>query len=94
MKQLTPSEYPRDFFYHRTGSSVYRKYLEMCHLTTFDIGNPPQYAWKKKLFGNDVVVIKYERTDVEPDIDMIRETLGVKHGMISWIPYSLTEVPK
>jgi hypothetical protein len=94
MKQLTPPEYPRDFFYHRTGSSVYRKYLETCHLTTFDIGNPPQYAWKKKIFGNDVVVVKYERTDVEPDIDMIRETLGVKHGMISWIPYSLTEKPE
>lgn len=75
MIQLQPHEYPQDFYYHRTGSAIYRKYLESCGLTTFDINHPPQFAWKKKLFGNTVVIIKYERTDVEPDIDMIRKTL-------------------
>ena len=93
MIALSPHEYPQDFYYHRTGSDIYRKYLETCGLTTFDIDHPPQYAWKKKLFGNAVAIIKYERTDVEPDIAMIREKLGVKHGMIAWIPYSLTEKP-
>lgn len=75
MIALAPSEFPRDFYYHRTGSDSYRKYLESCGLTTFDIGNPPQYAWKKRLFGNFFGIIKYERTDVEPDIEMLKKTL-------------------
>lgn len=48
MKHLEPSEYPKDFFYHRTSAEIYRPYIESCgNITTFDIGNNPQYAWKK-----------------------------------------------
>jgi hypothetical protein len=48
MKTLPKSEYPRDFFYHRTSAEIYRPYLESCgNITTFDIENPPQFAWKK-----------------------------------------------
>ena len=93
MIHLPFNQYPPDFYYHRTGSASYRKYLEMYGLVTFDIGNPPQYAWKKNLFGNFVVIVKYERTDIEPDIGYIREALGVHHGMVVWIPYSKTDIP-
>ena len=93
MIHLPPDQYPQDFYYHRTGSTSYRKYLEMYSLVTFDIGNPPQYAWKKNLFGKLVVIVKYERTDIEPDIGYIRETMSVKHGMVVWIPYSKTDIP-
>lgn len=48
MKILPKSEYPKDFFYHRTSAEIYRPYIESCgNITTFDIGNNPQYAWKK-----------------------------------------------
>lgn len=48
MKHLEPSEYPRDFFYHRTSAEIYRPYIESCgNISTLDIGNAPQYAWKK-----------------------------------------------
>ncbi len=48
MKHLEPSEYPQDFFYHRTSAEIYRPYIESCgNIDAFDIGNNPQYAWKK-----------------------------------------------
>lgn len=90
---LKPEEYPKDFFYHRTASETYRTYLEGCWPETFDIGNPPQYAWKKSFFWGNTHIIRYERTDVEPDISFLKEKEGIKHGMITWIPYSKTNVP-
>lgn len=94
MKIIPRSEYPKDFYYHRTCAEIYRPYIESCgNITTFDIWNHPQFAWKKWLFWNRVHVIKYERTDIEPNIDKLKEW-GVKHAMVTWIPYSRTEVPK
>lgn len=93
MQTLKPSEYPRDFYYHRTSAEIYRPYLEACgSISTFDIQNPPQYAWKKHLFWN-IYVSRYERTDIEPKIDQLKEN-GMKHGVITWIPYSRTDIPK
>ncbi len=94
MQQLLPHEYPADFYYHRTASESYRTYLEWCGPKTFDIGNPPQYAWKKSLLGGRVHVVRYERTDVEPDIEKLKTEEGIKHAMITWIPYSKTDIPK
>ncbi len=93
MQHLQPQEFPRDFYYHRTSAEIYRPYLESCgDITVFDIGNPPQYAWKKRLFGN-VFVSRYERTDIEPDIEKLKAD-GMKHGIITWIPYSRSDIPK
>lgn len=90
---LKPEEYPEDFFYHRTSSETYRIYLEGCWPETFDIGNPPQYAWKKSFFWGNAHIIRYERTDVEPDIDALRKDASIKHGIVTWIPYSRTDIP-
>lgn len=93
MKTIPLSEYPKDFFYHRTSAEIYKPYLESCgNINTFDIWNHPQYAWKKGLLWNKVHIIKYERTDIEPNIDFLKEN-GVKHGMVTWIPYSRTDIP-
>lgn len=93
MKTLPKSEYPRDFFYHRTSAEIYRPYLESCgNITTFDIENPPQFAWKKWLFWNKIHIIKYERTDIEPNIEKLKAEWA-KHGMVTWIPYSQTDIP-
>ncbi|MBP6981763.1 hypothetical protein KBB25_03240 [Candidatus Gracilibacteria bacterium] len=89
MQSLPRNEYPKDFYYHRTSAEGYRKYLSAGGLTTFDLPNSPQYAWIKKVFGNFFAIIKYERTDTEPDIDWIRKHLGVKHAFVAWIPYSI-----
>ncbi|MBC7503687.1 GNAT family N-acetyltransferase [Candidatus Gracilibacteria bacterium] len=94
MKQLLPFEYPRDFYYHRTSAEIYRPYIESCgNIHTFDIGNYPQYAWKKGLLGDRVHVVKYERTDIEPDIERLKQD-GVKHAMVTWIPYSRQDIPE
>lgn len=90
---LKPEQYPKDFFYHRTASEAYRQYLEGCWPQTFDIGNPPQYAWKKSLLGGNFHVVRYERTDIEPDIEKLKKEEGIKHAMVAWIPYSRTEAP-
>ena len=48
MIHLAPTDYPRDFYYHRTSAEIYRPYIESCgNIDAFDIGNDPQYAWKK-----------------------------------------------
>ena len=88
---LHPEEYPRDFYYHRTSSPTYRKYLEGCGPETFDIDSP-KYAWKKALFGGAFHVVRHERTDMEPDIEKLKAS-GVKHAMVAWIPYTLEEKP-
>ncbi len=94
MKHLAPSEYPKDFYYHRTSAEIYKPYLESCGpITTIPSSRPHEYAWKKKLFGG-VYVARFERTDVEPDIEALK-TSGVKHAMVTWIPYSRTDdIPK
>jgi len=92
MQFLQPHEYPHDFYYHRTSAEIYRPYLESCgSIETFDIENPPIYAWKKKLFGS-FYISRYERTDIEPDIEKLKKE-GMKHGIITWIPYSRTDIP-
>lgn len=90
---LSPSEYPIDFFYHRTSAEIYRPYIESCgNITTFDIGNDPQFAWKKWLLGNRIHIVKYERTDIEPNIELLKQW-WIKHGMVTWIPYSQQDIP-
>lgn len=93
MQSLLRKDYPKDFYYHRTSSLGYRKYLTLGGLTTFDLPKSPQYAWVKKLFGGFFAIMKYERTDIEPDIEWIKKHLGVKHAFVAWIPYS-KEKPK
>ena len=93
MIHLAPTDYPRDFYYHRTSAEIYRPYIESCgNIDAFDIGNDPQYAWKKWLFGDRVHVVKYERTDIEPDIEKLKQD-WVKHAMVTWIPYSRQDIP-
>ena len=92
MLHLSPNDYPKDFYYHRTSSEIYRPYLESCWpISIVDIPNSPQYAWKKNLFGG-ICVSRFERTDFEPNIEMLKKG-GTKHGMVTWIPYSRTEIP-
>lgn len=85
---LEKNQYPKDFYYHRTASATYREYLHGCGLKTLDIDHPPQFGWAKRLFGDAFGIVKYERIDVEPDIDHIRKVTGLRHGFIAWIPYS------
>ncbi len=92
MLHLEKNQYPKDFYYHRTASATYREYLHTCKLTTFDIKNPPQYAWKKPFFWGKFWVIKYERIDVEPDIEYLKKITGFQHAFVVWIPYSQENV--
>lgn len=94
MTQIPKEQYPKDFYYHRTSSPTYRAYLETCGLTTFDITHPPQYAWKKKIFGNWFWVIKNERIAYEPDIEELKKATGLKHAFVVWIPYGISLIPK
>lgn len=94
MTSIPKDQYPKDFYYHRTASPTYRAYLETCRLTTFDIAHPPQYAWKKKIFGNWFWVIKNERIAYEPNIEELKKATGFKHAFVVWIPYGLSVIPK
>jgi hypothetical protein len=94
MQSLPKQDYPKDFYYHRTASPTYRKYLETCGLTTFDIDHPPQFAWKKKIFGNWFWVIKYERIAYAPDIELLKEYTWFKHAFVVWIPYGEVKIEK
>lgn len=86
------NQYPKDFFYHRTASPTYREYLHTCGLTTLDIGHPPQFAWKKKIFGNWFGVIKEERIGYPPDIAKLKKLTGFTHAFVVWIPYGDTPI--
>jgi len=93
MIQLDPKDYPKDFYYHRTSAEIYRPYLESCGpITAIDTPRPHEYAWKKRLFGSTYIA-RFERQDDEPDIEALKSS-GVKHAMVTWIPYSRSEIPK
>lgn len=36
---------------------------------------------------------RFERTDYEPNIEELKKH-GMKHGIVTWIPYSRTEIPR
>ncbi len=90
MKHLTPSEHFSDLYYHRVTSPVYRTYLEGCGVTTFSTHQSPYYAWTKSPLG--INIAKYERMDTEPDLDQLR-AMGIRHGIVAWIPESRTDIP-
>ena len=93
MQRVERNTFPKDHTYYRTSSPVYRKYMESPKIETFDIGNPPQFWWKKKLFGNWFQMIKYERIDIEPDIEWLKKKFQLKHAWIIWIPEKRTDIP-
>lgn len=90
MIHLEKQDYPEDFYYHRTASPVYRRYLESCGPETYTLGKGPQYGWKKNLLGFHI--IKQERTDHEPDIEALKSS-GVRHAFVAWIPDRRTDIP-
>lgn len=93
MQHLSPTEFPKDFFYHRTSAEIYRPYLESCgNISTYTLPNHIQYGWKKGLLWNRFYIIRHERTDIEPNIDELKQW-WVRHGFVTWIPYSRTDIP-
>lgn len=90
MQVLPKESYFPDFYYYRTSSPVYRKYLEDCGPETYDIPGWPQFWWKKKILGFHL--IKQERIDKEPDIAYFRKN-GIHHALLVWVPNGRTDIP-
>lgn len=94
MKTIDKTTFPIDHYYYRTSSPDYRRYVNSPKIMTFDIWEWKQFAWKKKIFWDWFVIIKYERTDVEPDVSWLKEKFWLKHAWIIWIPERITDKPK
>ena len=93
MKYISRADLPDDHYYHRTASSTYRKYLEDCWLTAITFPQTPQFWWVKNLLGKFVKIIKYERIDIEPDMDFLKSTHGFEHDICIWVPWRRKEIP-
>ena len=92
MQTIHRSEVPEDHFYYRTSSPVYQEYLERFNsIDTMQLADQ-QFGWKKNIFGKYFGLAKYERTDIEPSVDFLRER-GFRHGMLIWVPCRRTEIP-
>ncbi len=96
MQFLEPHDFPTELLYHRKTSPQYCTYLEGCGLKLFPQENTCNRLWGKKLFGlPGLWLFNSERTDVEPDIDKLKEQSGAKHGIVIWVPYKHNlETPK
>ena len=93
MEKIERHLFPSDHTYYRTSSPIYRKYMESPKIRTFDIWNAPQFWWIKKIFWRWFQMIKYERIDIEPDIEWLKKKFSLKHAWIIWIPEKRTEIP-
>ncbi len=91
MQHLERQDTPDDFYYFRTSSPTYRKYLEKCGLALVDTGKK-QYGWLKNVFGL-FQVAKFERISEEPDLELLKK-LGFKHGIVIWVPWKTVTIPK
>ena len=49
---------------------------------------------QKAMWAIGEMGLKYERIDIEPDVEYIRKMTGLSHAFVAWIPYSLTDIPK
>jgi hypothetical protein len=90
MQKLERQDTPDDFYYFRTVSPTYRRYLEKGGLKMVEIGD--QFGWLKDVFGL-FQVAKFERVNNEPNIEQLR-ALGFKRGIVIWVPWKATEIPK
>ncbi len=90
MKLITKKELPKEHWYYRSSSGLYKKYLEKCWLKVAPLsGN--NFWWIKSLWIFQIA--KFERVDIAPTPEVLKKN-GFKHWMVIWIPYSLTEIPK
>lgn len=84
------SEVPVDHTYFRSFSQGYQKYLEECGVYLVPLQNGFS-GWMKHFFGRSLQLAKFERLDIEPDLDTLRRN-GFKRGMVIWIPYRNTSI--
>jgi hypothetical protein len=92
MKELDFSEFPKDHLYYRTSSPNYKKYLEDYKADTIPVNGWRQFWWRK--WPNSwFQIIKFEKIDEEPNIQMLKEKYWVKHAWIIWIPVTRTDIP-
>lgn len=90
MRLIKKEELPKDHLYYRSSSNLYKKYLEKCWLQ-IAILSEKSFWWIKNLWLFQVA--KFERIDQEPTTEILKKN-WFKHGLIIWIPYSLTQIPK
>lgn len=72
MANISPEELPEDYWYYRTISPDYLKYLHQCspraiHIT---VGQNGHFAWAKKILG--LWIVKAEKMDAEPPIEDLK----------------------
>jgi hypothetical protein len=93
MPLINRSEFPADHTYYRTTSPVYNKYLrDYCHIRTIALEKGTRFGWIKNLFGKYLQLVKFERIDIEPTKELLKEH-GFTRGFVIWIPFRRTEVP-
>lgn len=90
MRLISKEELPKDHLYYRSSSSLYKKYLEKCRLQIAELWEK-SFWWIKNLWLFQIA--KFERIDQEPSIEILKKN-WFKHGLIIWIPYSLTKIPE
>lgn len=93
MQYIERHELPDDHYYHRTASPVYKAYLEKCWPTAIELPWTPQFWWVKNLIGKNLQIAKYERIDVEPDLEYIHKQHPLGHGILIWVPWRRTDIP-
>lgn len=92
MEELPHYQFPKEHLYYRTSSPNYRKYLEDYKATIIPVNDGKQFGWRKwpKSWFQ---IIKFEKIDVEPDIEMLKTRYWVRHAWIIWIPATRREIP-
>lgn len=94
MRTIERAEFPKNHTYYRTTSSVYNQYLrENCGIKTLPLESGTRFGWIKNVIGRHMQIAKFERIDTEPTRELL-EPHGFNRGMVIWIPFRLTDIPK
>lgn len=70
MPLLTLDQLPSDYFYFRSHSSVYERYVSHGSFSTIPLGQ--EFGWMRTIWKDHITIANFERVREEPTYELLR----------------------
>lgn len=85
MSLLTLDQLPSDYFYFRSHSSIYERYVSHGSFSTIPLGQ--EFGWMRTIWKDHITIANFERVREEPTYELLRRH-WFAHGLVMRTPAS------